>query len=152
MSHIIHKLSQTDLYWVWAQIKSRCLRKTDKSYKNYGGRGISICNEWKNSFISFYNWSVQNGYTENKCTKSGRNILSIDRIDNDGDYCPQNCRWVNDKKQSRNRRSNRYFEYNNQKLCLSDWAKKMGMHEATLRTRLNKGWSLERALNTPPNQ
>ena len=93
----LHNLSNTKLYKVWYDIKSRTLNPKHKDYPNYGGRGITICEEWKNDFMSFYNWAMENGYEENKG-------LSIDRIDNDGNYCPENCRWVDRTIQSRNQR------------------------------------------------
>ena len=92
-----HNLSNTKLYVVWGHIKSRTLNPKHKSYNDYGGRGITICDEWKNDFMSFYNWAILNGYEENKG-------LSIDRIDNDGNYEPSNCRWTTRTIQSRNQR------------------------------------------------
>ncbi len=92
-----HGLSNTKLYEVWAQIKRRTLNLKNKQYNDYGGRGITICDEWKNDFMSFYNWALSNGYEENKG-------LSIDRIDNDENYEPNNCRWTTRVIQGRNRR------------------------------------------------
>lgn len=80
-----HDLARHPLYVAWTHIKQRCRNKNDKGYKNYGGRGIDVCDDWYNNFISFYNWCITNGY------KSG---LQIDRVDNDGNYEPDNCRWV----------------------------------------------------------
>ena len=90
-----HGLSNHKLYSVWKDIKRRTKNKNRKDYDRYGGRGISICTEWELDFLSFYNWSNMNGYSEG---------LSIDRIDNDGDYEPSNCRWVDGKTQSQNTR------------------------------------------------
>ena len=92
-----HGLRTTRLYGIWAEIKNRTLNPKNKYYINYGGRGITICDEWKNDFMSFYNWALSNGYEENKG-------LSIDRIDNNKNYCPDNCRWATRTIQSRNQR------------------------------------------------
>ena len=92
-----HGLFHTRLYNTWADIKRRTLNPKNKRYSYYGGRGITICNEWKNDFMSFYNWAMLNGYEENKG-------ISIDRIDNDENYCPENCRWTTSIVQNRNKR------------------------------------------------
>lgn len=99
-----HGLShKSHLYSVWKNIKDRCYREKCKSYHNYGGRGITMCDEWKNDYKKFYDWAMKNGYEE-KQTAGGVNILSIDRIDNDGNYEPQNCRWVTADIQAKNKR------------------------------------------------
>ena len=90
-----HGLCKSKLYGVWANIKMRTSNTNYKCYRDYGGRGITICDEWKNDFMSFYNWAMSNGYSDE---------LSIDRIDNDGNYCPENCRWVTQTMQCRNQR------------------------------------------------
>lgn len=88
-----HGLNNHKLYHIWQSMKERVFNIKDKAYKNYGGRGITVCNEWKNDFMSFYNWSIENGYKEG---------LSIDRINNDGNYEPLNCRWTTRNIQNRN--------------------------------------------------
>ena len=90
-----HGLIGTRLYRIWASIKYRVSNYNNKRYKDYVGRGITICDEWENDFMSFYNWAMSNGYSDE---------LSIDRIDNGGNYCPENCRWTTKTIQSRNRR------------------------------------------------
>ena len=99
-----HDLSyKSHLYGVWKSMKDRCYREKCKSYKNYGGRGITICDEWRNDYKAFYDWAMKNGYKEEQ-TRGGVNILSIDRIDNDGNYEPSNCRWVTADVQAKNKR------------------------------------------------
>ena len=92
-----HGLRYTRLYRIWINMKTRCYNKNTNRYKDYGARGITICNEWRNDFMSFYNWSMNNGYDEN---------LTIDRINNDKNYEPSNCRWITVKEQNRNKRNN----------------------------------------------
>jgi len=94
-THKTHGLKTTRLYGIWRDIKSRVLNLKSKKYNDYGGRGITICDEWKDDFMSFYTWAMSNGYSDE---------LSIDRIDNDGNYCPENCRWTTRVIQTRNQR------------------------------------------------
>lgn len=130
----------TRIYRIWNGIKSRCQNKNAKDYERYGGRGIAVCEEWQ-AFEPFYEWAMANGY---------RDDLSIDRIDNDGNYCPENCRWTTVRKQSRNRRSNRILEYNGVKKCLSEWDESVGAKtRGVVRQRLVRGWSIEKAVTTP---
>ena len=94
-THKTHGKCHTRLYTIWAKLKDRTLNPKNKQYNDYGGRGITICDEWKNDFMSFYNWAMENGYSDE---------LSIDRIDNDGSYYPENCRWTTKSIQARNTR------------------------------------------------
>lgn len=129
------------LYRIWREMKRRCYKQYDPSYKYYGGRGIKICDEWVHDINIFVEWSVSNGYADD---------LSIDRIDSDGDYCPENCRWVDYKTQNNHTSRNHYITYNNETLTIKQWSEKTGISYNALKSRLNKhGWSIERALTTP---
>ena len=112
-----HNLShKTELYGIWKAMNQRCSNPNDKSYKNYGARGIEVCEEWRNNFQAFYDWSYANGYSDVKLP-SGKNLLSIDRKDNNGDYCPQNCKWSNDKEQANNKR-NTFTKAEKERVCI----------------------------------
>lgn len=95
-----HGKSYSRLYLVYKAMKNRCYNKNVKKYKNYGALGVSVCSEWKNDFVSFYNWAVKNGYDEN--AKFGD--CTLDRINVYGNYCPENCRWISNKEQQKNKR------------------------------------------------
>ena len=118
-----HGLSKHPLFRRLADMKTRCYNKKSKSYKDYGGRGISICLKWRNETISFYNWAMANGY------KKG---LQIDRINNNGNYTPSNCRWITKREQSRNRRSNNWLEYNGKRMLITDWAKEFNISSSCI--------------------
>lgn len=124
-----HNLTDTRLHAIWEKMKGRCFCKTQPDYKIYGGRGITVCEEWKNDFMNFYSWAISNGYQDN---------LSIDRIDVNGNYEPNNCRWVSQKQQQRNRRNNRLITYNGETHCLFEWAEIYGINPKILSQRLNR--------------
>lgn len=134
---ITHGLSRTKLYRVWQSMVARCENPNDKRYKNYGGRGIEVCCKWQKDFKAFYNWSVENRYKEG---------LTIDRIDNDGDYKPSNCRFVTWKVQNRNNRHNRMVKIGEEIKPVIEWAELSGIHCNTLIKRLNAGWPENRVL------
>ena len=140
-----HGLSYTRLYVVYAGMKARCYDKKHISYKYYGERGISVCDEWKNDFNSFHEWSIKNGYDEN--AKKGE--CTIDRIDVNGNYCPENCRWINIEKQNRNHRNNKKITINGKTLCMTEWEDVLGFPVGTIRRRTNLGWPIERIISTP---
>lgn len=124
-----HNQSKSKLYRIWYEMKGRCLNKKDKAYKNYGDRGITVCDEWINSFSDFSYWATNNGYEQG---------LTIERIDNDGNYCPENCKWVPRSEQSKNRRSCHFITYSGQKKTLSDWARYLGVKRSILRYYIDK--------------
>lgn len=129
------------LYKIYAGMKQRCTNPNYVRSKDYLGRGIEICAEWLESYKCFEKWAMNNGYADN---------LSIDRIDNNGNYCPENCRWADAKTQANNRRDVKRYEYNGEILSVSEWARKLGKPRATIEGRLLRGWSVERALTEPP--
>lgn len=135
-----HNMSHTRIYRIWKTFRKRCSNPNDTNYKYYGERGISVCKDWDNDFMSFYNWSMQNGYKDN---------LTIDRINVNGNYEPSNCRWVDMKTQNNNNRNNHKITYNNKTLTLAQWSIIYGIPYQTLATRLYRGWSIEKALTTP---
>ena len=130
---------KTRLFRIWTGIKTRCFNEHDKAFKNYGGRGISLCSEWLN-FESFHNWAVENGYLD---------TLSIERKDTNGDYMPDNCTWVTAKVQANNRRGNRLIEYRGKTQTMAQWSNQYEISIATLFSRLERGWSIEKALIAP---
>lgn len=136
-----HGMSKTRLYRIWMGIKNRCYRKSNKYYQNYGGRGIRICDEWLDSFEHFRDWAFNNGYSDE---------LTLDRIDNDGIYCPNNCRWVDRYEQMNNMRNNHNISFNGKTLTIAEWSREIGIPSQVLMNRINNyGWSEEEALTIP---
>ena len=136
-----HGGRHTRLYEIWTGMKKRCYNSGNQAYSKYGGRGIMMCDAWKNDFESFQDWALSSGYSDE---------LSIDRIDNDGNYEPSNCRWATRKIQSVNRSNVKQYELGGELKTLGDWAAEYGLTRKTLNSRLQKGWALEKALTTPP--
>jgi len=128
----------TKLYGVWNRMKQRCLNPNTTDSKLYHDRGITVCKEWFNYKI-FHDWAISNGYTEG---------LTIERIDNDGNYCPDNCEWITNKKQARNKRSNHLIAYAGKRKTLAEWSEILKIDSSLLRYRL-KAWTVEKAFNTP---
>ena len=134
--NIKHNLSTSKVYKVWASMKRRCSKVDDKSYKNYGGRGIEVCDRW----LNFENFYADFGYKH----KVG---LSIERIDNNGNYEVGNCRWIKTAEQQKNTRKNVYITYNNQTMIASDWEKKLGFTKDYILSYLRKGFNFEYIIN-----
>ena len=134
-----HGGSKTRLYSIWQGMLNRCRNPNVNRYDHYGGRGISVCNDW-NDFVAFQNWALSNGYSAE---------LSIDRIDVNGDYCPENCRWVDTQTQSNNKTTSRIIEFNGECHNVAEWSIITGINRGTIQSRLQRGWSVARALSNP---
>lgn len=130
-----HGMSDTRLYGIWSGMLGRCLEKNNPSYLNYGARGVSVCESWR-TFENFCSWAMLNGYADD---------LTIDRIDNNGGYCPENCRWATKKMQAVNRRTSVFIRGK----CLKEWAESVGIPYKTLYYRVRHGWDFDRAISEP---
>ena len=131
-----HGFSKSRIYSIWSKIKLRCYNKNDEFHYNlYGKRGITVCDEWKNNFMAFYNWAMANGYKDN---------LTIDRINANGNYEPSNCRWATIKEQCNNRRTTVIVKYNGLSKSLMEWAEQLNISYSTLRKRFHRGVSLDK--------
>ena len=135
-----HGKSNTRLYKIWMGMKMRCYNPKNVSYKNYGARGIKVCNEWLNDFENFYNWAIDNGYQD---------ALSIDRIDVNENYTPSNCRWATRLEQNNNSRHNTYLTFNGETKTIKQWSLSTSIKETTIISRLQYGWSVEETLTKP---
>jgi hypothetical protein len=135
-----HSETGTRLYRIWYHMKDRCNNPKDPRYVDYGGRGISVCEEWETSYEVFRNWAYENGYSE---------TLTLDRENNDLGYSPDNCRWVTPKEQANNTRKNRIITFDSESHTLSEWGDLVGIKPITIAYRLKAGWSVESALFTP---
>lgn len=133
-----HGERRTKLYSVWCGMKERCNNPHNKSFPRYGGRGIKVCEEWANSFSSFREWATENGYSE---------TLTIDRIDSNDGYYPENCRWVTTAQQNRNYSRNHMITYNGETKCLADWADLFGINRGTVLFRIQQGKPLSEVFN-----
>ena len=128
------------LYRIWTGIKQRCYNEKYNDYKDYGAKGVIMCEDWKNNYESFYIWAINNGYSDS---------LSIDRIDTTGNYEPNNCRWADDETQANNKRNTLYFNIDGEKKSLHQICQEKGVDKTLIYSRLWNGWNLEDALNTP---
>lgn len=128
------------LYTIWQGMKDRCYNSNSSHYYLYGERGIGICEEWKSNYPSFREWAIKNGYNSK---------LTIDRIDNNKGYEPDNCRWISYERQNLNKRTNVKLTYKGQTKCISEWSKELGISQSLIRARIKKlNWSVEKALST----
>lgn len=127
-----HRKSGTKLYHRYDRIKERCYNANNVNYKNYGGRGIIMCDEWKNDFMNFYDWAMNNGY---------RDTLTIDRIDVNGNYEPSNCRWITIKEQQNNKTNNVYLTCDGKTQTIAQWSNELGISYSTIHARYKRGLS-----------
>lgn len=135
-----HALSKHPLYSVWLNMNRRCDYEKGNRFYRYGGRGITVCDQWKKNFVAFYEWSVNNGWAVG---------LELDRRENSGIYEPSNCRYVTREVNANNKDYNRMYVVNGERLSLTQLSKKYGINKACLFARVNYGWTIERALSTP---
>lgn len=141
LSKYCHRNYTHPVYNSWKGMRRRCNSPYATGYKNYGGRGINVCEEWDKDPLAFIHWSLEHGW------KPG---LTLDRIDNNGNYCPENCRWISRAEQLLNRRNNRILKLNGKSQTMKEWADELGIRPQTLSNRVNRsGWSDEKALTTP---
>lgn len=137
--HTKHGLSHTRLYHIWDAMKRRCNNPSHRNFKYYGGRGVTVCEEWMADFVVFYNWANQNGY---------KDTLELDRIDVNGNYEPCNCRWITHKGQNRNRTNNKWITIDGETKCLQEWLDLYHVNLKCYFKRLNRGWDENTAILT----
>lgn len=139
-----HGMSKTKLYRIWSEMNGRCFCNTNKAYKNYGGRGITVCDEWREKFVVFRELAISNGYEEG---------LTIERIDNNGNYCPENCKWIPKSEQPKNRRNCHYITYHGETKTLSEWSRELHIDRECVRNKekeLGNGeLAIDEILNSP---
>ena len=131
-----HGLGKPKTYSHWYNMKTRCFNKNNIKYKDYGGRGITVFKEWI-EFKNFHFWAIANGFKEG---------LSLERVDVNGNYCPENCTWITMAEQAKNKRNVILYTYNGLTMHAADWGKYLKLGKETVRNRIKNGWSLERAL------
>ena len=128
-------MTNTRLFRIWQNIITRCTNINCSEFNIYGGRGITICDDWKNDFIAFKDWAINNGYSDN---------LSIDRIDVNGNYEPSNCRWADRKTQARNTRVNHFYTYKGETKTIAEWAEIKGIKYKCLWNRIKRNYPEEK--------
>lgn len=140
---IFQGVSYTRLYQTHKSMLDRCNNPKSHIFNRYGGRGIKVCDEWANNYEAFMEWAFANGYTDE---------LTIDRIDVNGNYSPENCRWADKKVQLNNTRRNHFVECNGEHHTLAEWEEITKISQKTLERRINTGWDVEKALTLPPSR
>lgn len=136
-----HGMAKTRLYRIWSHMKNRCQNPNNHAYSNYGGRGIEVCKEWSDSFVCFKEWADSHGYEEE---------LTIERVDIDKGYCPDNCTWITKSKQAQNRRRCIFVTIDGKTLNLQQWCNELGIDYKLVHNRIHKlGWEPVKALTTP---
>jgi len=128
------------LYETWKNMKRRCYDKNNKRYENYGGKGVIVCSEWLSDYLNFREWALSNGYESN---------LTIDRMNVNGNYEPKNCRWATAKQQANNQTRNRILTHEGISRTMSEWAVHLNVTYSTINHRIQRGWNMERIVNTP---
>lgn len=134
-----HGMRYTRIYNIWKSMQQRCKNPNSINYKNYGAKGVLVCKEWSDNFEAFRDWAMANGYNDN---------LTIDRINVNGNYEPENCRWVSYKEQANNKSNNRLVEFKGEIHTLGEWSSITGVKLSTIWARLQRGWSIEKTLTT----
>ena len=137
-----HGQTHTRLFHVWQHMRNRCYNENYKFYNYYGGRGISVCDEWRDDFVPFMNWAKSNGYSDD---------LTLDRIDTNGNYEPSNCRWISRADQMNNTRLTKKYTMTGETHSIAEWCRIYNVpHERTRHRLVVRGWSIEDALTVPP--
>lgn len=137
--HFKHGQSHTRIHRIWANMKTRCTNPNSTRFEDWGARGITVCDEWKNDFQAFYDWAMSHGYSDN---------LTIDRINNDEGYSPENCRWATYAEQNLNKRSVPSYEYHGIVFHQSETEQLFGIKRTTFQRRIERGWTVEQAIET----
>ena len=135
--------NKTKLRQAWKDMIRRCSDSKRHNYHRYGGRGISVCDEWERDFYAFEKWAWQNGFDY---------YLTLDRKNTDGNYCPENCRWVNIKVQANNTSTNKFITHNGETLTYEQWGNRLGGCKGLVWSRINKGWSEASAVSILPKK
>jgi hypothetical protein len=133
-----HGMSNTKIYFIWSNMLRRCYQDSNLKYSRYGGRGIKVCDEWRQSFVNFYR---DMGEPPEKMT--------LGRIDNDGDYCKSNCRWETNAQQAGNTSQTKYLTYKEETLSLAEWGRRLNGNPDSVAKRIRRGWTVEQAITTP---